>query len=190
MTFSVVIPTCGRETLRRTLRSIAAQSKPPEEVIVVGDGEQPVARAIFEEERRPGWRYEEHGPTRLIGNAQREHGIALARGDYLSFMDDDDVYEPDAFSAIRAAVAEHPGRPLVFRMDQSFGAVLWRTPALTYGNVGTPMFVVPRLPGLLAPWRTNDFDFIAGTVALQGKPVWREEVIARIRPVDGSSPPV
>jgi Rad3-related DNA helicase len=74
-------------------------------------------------------------------------------------MDDDDVFTPDALAAIRGGIAEHPERVLLFRMD-NYGTLLWRDRAIRYGNVGTPMVVVPNNPARLASWRFGDYEFI------------------------------
>jgi glycosyltransferase involved in cell wall biosynthesis len=185
--FSTVIATIGRPTLGRTLGSIKSQrgGDVDIEVIVVADEGDAAARRIFEEQaaERPVWRFEE-----LTGEGwgypQRQRGIDVARGDYLLFIDDDDVYTPGAFEKIRAAVAMHPGRIVVFRMDVH-GSLIWRAdpPFLRVRNVGMEMVAIPRLDGKLGAFRpplryTSDFDFIAETVALQREPVWSKDVIA------------
>jgi hypothetical protein len=113
---TVIVPTCGRPTLERTLWSIAVSAGPDSsdvEALVVADGPQPDAHAIFERfgEAHPTWRYLEYGPTARRGNAQRTYGMTQARGQHLLFMDDDDVYRRRAFKAIRAATAQTPTRP-------------------------------------------------------------------------------
>jgi glycosyltransferase involved in cell wall biosynthesis len=188
--FTVVVPTRGRETLRGTLRSIkkAGGSSPDVEVLVVADGPQPSTARIFEREALPTWRYFEHGPTQSWGNAQRTFGIEHSRGEWLLFMDDDDVYRPGAFDAIRDGTAANPGRVIVFRMNFT-GVVIWGRPELYGGGVSTQMFVVPNTPAKLGSWleplnnQDSDYQFITQTVALQGEPVWRTEVIATIRPL-------
>jgi GT2 family glycosyltransferase len=180
-TFTVVVPTCGRPTLRRTLESLVLQLRDEDEAIVVADGVQPVAREICADFPRPRWRYVEHGPTGDSGNSQREAGIEIGRGDYLCFMDDDDAYLDGAFATLRAAVTDTPGRPMLFRMD-NYGTLLWRAPELIYGNVGTPMLVAPFDRERLGRWNADDFQFIEQTLALQGDPVWREDVVAVVRP--------
>ena len=69
------------------------------------------------------------------------------------------------------------------------GRVLWRVREVAVENVGTPMFLVPNLPGKLGSWTAtgeryaSDFDFISGSVALQGEPVWQRAVIALAPPL-------
>ena len=96
-------------------------------------------------------------------------------------MDDDDVYVDGAFAAMRAAATQSPGRPLLFRMNH-YGTVLWQAAELVYGNVGTPMLVVPYDRERLGRWDVDDFHFIRQTLELQGEPVWREEVVATVKP--------
>jgi GT2 family glycosyltransferase len=180
-TFTVVIPTGGRPTLRRTLESLVLQVRREDEVIVVADGEQPLAREICGDFPRPRWQYVEHLRTADSGNSQREVGKARGTGDYLCFMDDDDVYVDGAFAAMRAAAIQCPGRPLLFRMNH-YGSVLWQAAELVYGNVGTPMLVVPYDRERLGRWDIDDFHFIRQTLELQREPVWREEVVATVRP--------
>ncbi len=107
-------------------------------------------------------------------------------------MDDDDVYTPDAFSAMREFALKSPGRIGIFRMRYEYwrhgwyGQVVWEEPVLRWGNVGTPMFVVPNVPGKLGRWDSKfhwgDWAFIQETVTLQGDPVFCDAVVARIRP--------
>jgi glycosyltransferase involved in cell wall biosynthesis len=179
---SVVIPTIGRETLCATLASVSLQLEPGDEVLVVGDGRPARAREIFAEQRGRGWRYlETDGPCNDAGGTQRDLAATVARGDHLCFMDDDDVFTPHALEAIRRGVSDHPARVLVFRMD-NYGTMLWRDRVVSYGNVGTPMVVVPTDPTLLASWTSGDYEFIRDTCERLGEPVWREDVVAIVRP--------
>ncbi len=179
--FAVVIPTIGRPSLRQTLESVIVQLTARDQVFVVGDGERPLAREICADYPRPGLQYLEQPRVGDTGNSARELALARAEADFVSFMDDDDCYTPDAFAVLRRACAGAPTRPHVFRMDLR-GTALWRAPELSYGDVGTPMFVPVFDRERLGRWATNDFDFICDTVALQGEPVWHEDLICVVRP--------
>lgn len=184
-TFTVVIPTSGRATLKRTLRRLRRESVDDIEVVVVSDGEQPLAQRITEKYARgwPSLKYLEGPQTRNWGNAQRMEGIANARGRYLLFIDDDDIHRRGAFRKIRGAVARDPNRIIIFRMNR-FGQILPAEPGrLVQGNVGTPQMLVPNLPGQVGSWLTrdryaSDFDFLSECIELQGHPVWHGAVIA------------
>lgn len=186
LALSIIIPTLGRRTLRRTLRTIASQGTFADdvEVLVVGDGPRPAARAQFEAEAaaHQSWVYLEHGPEPGWGHSQRMAGLSRARGRYVMFINDDDGYAPGALAAIRTAMDEHPGRIVIFKMDR-IGILYWRRAELRQGDVSVQMYLVPNVPGKLGSMTSpiryeSDYDFVVQTVALQGtEPVWREEII-------------
>jgi len=160
-TFSVVIPTVGRTTLVHALKSVAAQLEPGDEIFVLCNDAG------------------DHG------DSARNSGVARAAASHLIFLDDDDAYVTGALATMRRFAAENPGRIGIFRMELWNGALIWTEPELRYGNVGSPMFVVPNVPGKLGRWDqsrlANDWAFIEETVSLQGEPIFRDEVVARIR---------
>jgi len=181
---TVITPTRGRLSLRRTIQSIAPQLADGDEHLVIGDGPQVGARRIVE---ACGGVYHQGPATATYGAHQRDYGIAHATGDYVMFCDDDDILTDGALAVVRAGIADNPGVPLLFRMDVPGFGVLWHDPVIRHGNVGTPMIVAPR-DGRLADWAsspeayTADLWFIARTVANHGGAVvWCEEVICQCR---------
>lgn len=193
---SVIIPTCGRRSLGPTLCSLRDLER-CDQVIVVGDGYQPVAQEIFQNysKARPGgWRYLDVGCDQSVyGNFQRDCGMAEASGDVLLFIDDDDVYAPGALAAVRRAAEAAPGTPLIFRArwgagHHAAGTVLWQSQRVSAGNIGTPMVVLPnRRYGCC--WMdgndrgiVSDFAFLSAAIAETGEPAWHEDVIAVVRP--------
>jgi glycosyltransferase involved in cell wall biosynthesis len=96
---AVVIPTIGRyDELRRMLRSLAAQTRPPDEVIITGEGEgnEQVAREFALLNARFI-----NLPGSSICDA-RNAGIEAARpdADLIGFFDDDIVLEPQCLEAL------------------------------------------------------------------------------------------
>jgi hypothetical protein len=185
--FSIIVPTCGRPSLERTLQSISDQVLVEgDELLLVTDGPQPLAAALIAASGLPG-RCVETPVSRDLGASQRNQGMKLATGDYLLFMDDDDIFSPGAFATIRAALRTSPGLPHLFRMRYAAdGRVLWDGRTVAFGNIGTPMIVFPNLPGLRPwdRWDGHDYRFVADNLPLwpSGSLVWRKEVIAIIRP--------
>lgn len=184
-TLSVIIPTLGRMTLARTLASIRAQQRVEgDEVLVVQDGPASESTRRIVAEAGVG-RYIATGvEARDFGSTPRNRGMDEARGDLLLFMDDDDVYRPGAFEAIRSAAARHPGRPMMFRnWVKVLGRTRWADKTVRPVNVGTPMFVVPNVPARLGRWpgyRGEDFAFIHATLRKWpvGALVWEPFIIA------------
>ena len=183
MRLSVITPTVGRDSLRDTLASIAPQLRIGDEHIVVGDGPQPEAAAICSEFVV---KYHDGPRSGTWGTAQRDYGISIARGDWLLFCDDDDVFAPGALDAVRRVVGDNPTTPHIFRMQRTrWDDVLWADPVVREGNVGTPMIVTPRYDDMPL-WVDNmhaytaDHRFAKRITDAHGV-VWREEVLCIVR---------
>lgn len=107
---SVIVPTRDRpELLVRALSSILGQTHPRIEVIVVDDASKtdiaPVI-ATFRDDRIRLIRHDiRQGPS-----ASRNDGIAKAKGDYISFLDDDDEWFPEKISAQLDDISKKGGR--------------------------------------------------------------------------------
>lgn len=196
---SVVVPTIGRDTLKRTLLSLRPQLHPGDEVVVIADG--PSARAVAREATCTlglPLVLADTPPTRCWGNAQRDLGMRLARGTHLLFIDDDDEYEPGALDVVRRELEKNSECAHIFRMRFGPGhpagqttppTVLWRDQVLRAQNIGTPMVALPNRPALLPAWTDgdagdffSDFLFLRRAIPRFGAPVWNEDVIAVVRP--------
>ncbi len=98
---SVIIPAYNAEaTISEAIDSVLAQSLPVDEIIVIDDGSTDQT-ADFIQAHYPMVRLERvpnGGPSQA-----RNHGIGLARGEWLAFLDADDRWHPDKLSAQMAA---------------------------------------------------------------------------------------
>lgn len=102
---SVVMPVYNAEEfLPETLRSIASQTYQPIELIAVDDGSQDRSPAILQ--AHPGIRLLRQpniGPS-----AARNRAISCAQGEFVSFVDADDVIPPEKLSVQVGFLLEHP----------------------------------------------------------------------------------
>ena len=101
---SVVIPLYnGERHIADALRSVFAQTHAPLEVIVVDDGSTDGGAAIAQRfPVRYAWQ-----PNAGQSTA-RNAGVALASGELIAFLDQDDIWEPEKLVAQVAALAAHP----------------------------------------------------------------------------------
>jgi glycosyltransferase involved in cell wall biosynthesis len=107
----------GEAYLAETIESVLAQSQPCDQLIVVDNGSSDRSAEIAAEfgprveivnEPRPG-----------IGPA-RNAALHAARGDYVAFLDADDLWEPEKTALQLAAFAAEPGLQLVFGHVRQF----------------------------------------------------------------------
>ena len=117
-TISVIIPTYnyGR-FLRETIDSALAQTYPALEIIVIDDGSSDDTPQILAEygDRIRAIRQNNQG----VG-AARNTGIAAARGEYLSFLDSDDVWNPGKLEMEIARFEADPSLGMVHCGAESF----------------------------------------------------------------------
>ena len=108
----IVIVLNGENFISEALESVAAQSFDEWELIIVDDGSSDRTREIALEfsSRHPfRTRVLEHPEAANRGmSASRNLGIEHARGMYTTFLDHDDVYEPEKLASMLAAAERHP----------------------------------------------------------------------------------
>ncbi len=106
-TLSVIMPFYNRaDVLAETLDSILAQTYTDFELIGVDDGSTDQAPAIFQDYANRDRRLRlYHKPHTNAGDA-RNFGYERSRGDYLFFLDSDDLLEPDFFATMLATLQQ------------------------------------------------------------------------------------
>jgi glycosyltransferase involved in cell wall biosynthesis len=103
-TISVITSTYKRkEKLLKAIRSVQAQTFPDWEMVIVADGPDEEVRQMVEELHDPKIRYFE---IPHFGNHSRvkNKGIMESKGEYISFLDDDNAYRPDHLNVLYKAI--------------------------------------------------------------------------------------
>ena len=104
---SVIVPTCNRPAmLRECLRSIAQQTYGNIEIVIVNDGGESVREMVSSLELGREVQFIDHEVTRGPASA-RNSGIKAAKGKYIAYLDDDDVYYPDHISVLVNFLENH-----------------------------------------------------------------------------------
>jgi glycosyltransferase involved in cell wall biosynthesis len=121
--FSVVIPTFRRpKPLGEAIASVLSQTGVSVEVIVVDDSPEASAQAVIEGIGDTRVRYLKN-PTPSGGrpSAVRNLGWPMAQGDFVHFLDDDDIVPKGHYAAVKKIFSEHPEVGLVFGRIEPFG---------------------------------------------------------------------
>lgn len=129
-TVSVVIPTYnGSHYLAEAVRSVLAQSYGILEIIVVDDGSQDDIEKILAPffPKVTYVRQENAGPA-----AARNLGISLAKGNFVAFLDDDDIWHPTKTAEQVKLLIENPKCALVYSnpewIDEAGRVIPYRGP--------------------------------------------------------------
>lgn len=200
MSISIIIPTIGRTSLSQTLRSLVHQVHSEDEIIVVGDGQLRDVPSLcdFWKIRGVSLQYFEVWRSgSYVGTEQRDFGISKATGQWLAFLDDDDIYTRDALALMRPQLLAVMSKPHIFQMQYTNrqGKKLWDGKHFRICNIGTPMFVVPRRPDLPKWFRPNlmscaDWAWISRVMSslYPGQTVeWHDSVICIVRPTEDAA---
>lgn len=92
---SVVVPTHNRpDMLKRAVESVLDQTYRHLEVVVVDDASSVDVRSILLEFGDPRIKYVRHTDNKGAA-ASKNTGIRMSTGEYIAFLDDDDVYEDE-----------------------------------------------------------------------------------------------
>jgi len=137
-TVAVIIPTYNHARfLTAALRSIAAQSQPADEIIVVDDGSRDDPASVVQGFSEVKLLRRENGGLA----AARNTGLAATAADKVIFLDADDLLQPEAVAAGLAAFAGAPDAAFVYgahrRIDEHGNVVA----AYKYRAIGENPYV-------------------------------------------------
>lgn len=114
---SVVIPLYNKEqSIISTLESVLAQTYTDYEIIVVDDGSTDNSREVVKELRNKSQTTNERFQIITQVNsgvsAARNAGIMAAKGDYIAFLDGDDLWTSDYLDTLATLIRDYPNAGL------------------------------------------------------------------------------
>lgn len=116
---SVIVPVYnGEKYLAQCMDSIIGQTLKEIEIICVDDGSVDSSVEILESYARKDKRIKVIRQKNAGAGAARNTGLAQAKGEYLSFLDADDFFEPDMLACAYQKAKEQNAQILVFGSDQ------------------------------------------------------------------------
>jgi glycosyltransferase involved in cell wall biosynthesis len=144
MTLSVALCTCnGAAFLSDQLASLAAQVRPPDELVVCDDASTDDTPAVLEA-FAAGSAFPvrvARNPVRLGATPNFERAIRLCTGDVIALCDQDDVWKPHKLRVLELELRANPRAGVVFSNAALVGAngeplrrTLWGALELTHGR--------------------------------------------------------
>lgn len=196
-TLSVLIPTQGRETLKRAVRSaMNAGLDENDELIVIADTHGvPDTDALKQSILHMVANYVV--PVRYMeldaghhcwGHCQLNHGLERASSQWVHCQDDDDIYTDGSIARMkRQAGKQLMPAPMLFRFMSYFGMVFWdRMGVAAEGHIGGHCLLAPNTSrlGRFTCRYNGDFDYIASTLKnyRMESVQWIDDVICHARP--------
>ncbi|MBX7054537.1 MAG: glycosyltransferase family 2 protein [Pyrinomonadaceae bacterium] len=109
---SVIIPTYNRARyISETIESVLGQTYPGIEIIVIDDGSTDGTRIIVEKfSNSVQYVWQENSER----GASRNHGLRLATGEFISFLDSDDLWIPDKVEEDVKYFQDNPNVGVIF----------------------------------------------------------------------------
>jgi glycosyltransferase involved in cell wall biosynthesis len=112
---SVVVPCYNRERyLEATLKSLLWQTIDSWECILVDDGSTDGSAALYRRYAAADPRFRYHLQENQGPSAARNAGVAMARGEYVQFLDSDDIIPKERFALCAARFAADPDTDVVY----------------------------------------------------------------------------
>ena len=139
---SVCIPTYNRrDYLKETLQSVFAQTYKDYEVVIVDDGSTDGTEEI---KRGNGYPVRYYWVDHIGQYAARNKLIELAQGEYITFVDSDDLLFPDTIERLIKAIKEHGPNVIAYGahvgVDEKGRYVKRKQRPLPSGNITAELF--------------------------------------------------
>jgi glycosyltransferase involved in cell wall biosynthesis len=154
---SVLIPTYNRKVyLRETLESVFAQTYKDYEVVVVDDGSTDGTEEMI---KSAGYPVRYYWVNHIGQYAARNKLIELAQGEYITFVDSDDLLFPDTIERLIKAIEEHGPNVIAYGahvgVDEKGRFVKRKQRLLPSGNITAELFefIYVHSCGMICPKR-------------------------------------
>lgn len=165
-TFSIVMPLFDKAShVAAAIDSVFAQSHAPHEIIVIDNGSTDGGRAIVAGLSDPRIILLDLTTPGPGGYAGRNVGIRAATGDWIAFLDADDLWAPDHLADIAQAIGDDPNA----------GAVATRFDHV-FADRTQPQRIAPTLQ---APVTLDFAAFLQSWLAVRECPMWTGAVAIR-----------
>jgi len=128
MLFSIIIPTYNRsDFISSTIQSVLAQTYPHFEIIIVDDGSTDNTEDVVKrvKDKRVSY-YKKNNEERA---AARNYGTSKAKGDYVTFLDSDDILLPHCFQEANKLIQQESNPEwfhLKYKITNASNKIIWQ----------------------------------------------------------------
>lgn len=120
--FSIIIAFYNQERVfKETLDSILSQDENSFEVIIVNDGSSNEAIIWLENLVKGNSKVKVYSQQNTGPGSARNKGIELANGDYVIFLDGDDLMNKGCLSSFKTIISNHPTNDIIISDCEYFG---------------------------------------------------------------------
>jgi len=171
--FSVIVPVYNVASyLQTTLDSLLAQQCSDWECICIDDGSTDECPKILDDYAKRDGRFVVRHQVNAGVSAARNAALDMARGDWIMFLDADDVYEPSLLSSLESVTRDNPDADAV-----GFGVVEYYPKKGVLVEMGAPcapcvmsgdaILAMPKLPHAKFAWNAVNKVYRAKSIADQ-----------------------
>jgi hypothetical protein len=196
-TFTVLMGSLGRPTLRHALDSFARQARIAGDQMIVAidsyeQGERPDVQALVRS-YGDGFLVTAHDAGfHCWGTAQINHAFQTLpiTGSHILTIGDDDVYVDGAFERLRALCAPDLGRPVLFKFLAPWREFLPDAPVMQRSRISGCCIAAPTASTGChptvdrdgQPYPEHDFDWMQAILRTSRAPLWVDDVLVIARP--------
>ena len=138
--FSVVLPTYNRaHILKETISSVRNQLFEDWELIIIDDGSSDNTKQVVEQFSKKDSRIKYHYQKNSERSAARNNGINKTKGNYICFIDSDDLYEEGYLNALHKFIQKNESKKGMFfcnvsRLENGVKKKVTYEPIESYAN--------------------------------------------------------
>lgn len=175
-----IIPSIGRESIKKSINSLILQTNKNWKCIIVYDG---VEGFSFEDSRIECIHIEkqgDHGSIHGMSGLVRNYGLKLCDTEWIGFLDDDDTINPDYVETLIKKYNDYDF--VIWRMIYTNNFILPYKKEIEHGNVGISFCYKNKFDNLF--FETNrdgeDFDFLKKLSTLTPNYIFAPEIMYKI----------
>ncbi len=194
-TFTVLVGSAGRPSLKQTLESVHRQPRVPGDQVIIAFDALDMAVDTLEQNVTLVESFGEgfvacafNAGYHWYGIEQINHALRTLpiTGSHVFTLGDDDVFTDDAYATLRPLCAADPTRPILYQFVAPWREILWDVPTMQRSRISGCCIAAPRAyvgPFPTRQYQEHDFDWMLEILrAAPRTALWLDRVLVIARP--------